>query len=61
MSRAIVLAAVSLTLWFVVSPRRRRVVARRIVDRNARASSQAIDRWEDEGGAMRPTELPPAT
>lgn len=48
----------------VVSPRRRqaiarrladarRYVSRRIVDEDARRNSQAIDAWEDEGGAMR--------
>lgn len=47
----------------IVSPRHRRAIARRladarrfvshrIVDRDARASSRAIDTWEDEGGAM---------
>jgi hypothetical protein len=52
--------------WIVVlvSPRRRRVIARklagarrfasgRIVDADARASSQAVDAWEGEGGATR--------
>lgn len=47
----------------LLSPRRRKVVAdklvdvrrfasRRTVDRDARVSSRAIDRWEGEGGAM---------
>jgi hypothetical protein len=50
----------------VVSPRHRRAVARRLaeargfvsrrcVDEEARASSRAVDAWEDEGGATRET------
>jgi hypothetical protein len=50
-------------LVVVVSPRHRRAivrrlsdarryVSRRIVDEDARRSSQAIAAWEDEGGAM---------
>jgi hypothetical protein len=51
--------------WVVVlvSPRHRRAIARRlarargfvshrIVDEDARASSRALDAWEDEGGSM---------
>jgi CheY-like chemotaxis protein len=66
-SIAVTLVA-SAWVLFVVSPRRRRAIARRlanarhyvsrrIVDEDARRSSQAIAAWEDVGGAMRVDEL----
>jgi hypothetical protein len=61
--RSIALTFVA-SAWVIVlvSPRRRRalarrlaharrLVSRRIVDEDARATARAVDAWEDEGGA----------